>query len=430
MVKKQKNKRKQDREASPLCAIDIGSSGIRAMACTENPDGTLHILGEEMLTKYGAVERGIIVQKTEVATLIRRLLLLLGNRIGVKEPIDSVFLTVGGKLLQLTQVTVKRDLISKNYISDKLLQAMQDECRTKIEDRYSSMAVLSAEPVKYLLDGVEQTDVPSTTQKTKFIEIVYNVFVGKIETRDHTKGSFDRANISIEQQWVRPDALLTALADGRDMDEGCAIIDFGAQTTTMSVYKNDRFLYTRVVPFGSYDINLNIQAQRVSFDIAERLKTQFGYADENLVEDDRTLAVKSTEGNMVKIKTSMLARTIQMKLFEAVNPLMQDLKQYEGQISTVYITGGACKLQGIQEYLQTMTSIPVEYGTHAAWLEMTADEDYYDPQNAALVGTLALAAEYRKDFPDADPVATPPFMKAWKAIENTTLSIFTDENNG
>jgi len=431
MAKKTKTTRRDRRQDSPLCAVDIGSSGIRAMAATENPDGTLHILGMESVSKYGPVERGIIIQKTEVGMMLRRLMLLLSNRIGTREPVDSVFLTVGGKLLQQKEVSVKRDLISKNYIADKLLQAMQNESRDKIEDRYSTMAVLSTEPIKYLLDGIEQTEVPSKNQKARFIEVLYNVFVGKIESRDNTRGSFDRANISIEQQWVRPDALLAALADNSDMDKGCAIIDFGAQTTTMSVYKDDRFVYTRVIPVGGYDINANIQTQGVSFDIAEKLKQNFGYAAEEFVEQNRLLEVRSAvaEGQKVRIKTSTLAQLIQMKLFEAVNPLMQDLKQYESGIGKVYITGGACKLQGLQEYLQAMTTLPVEYGSHAAWLEETAPDDYYYPENTSLIGTLALAAEYRKDFPNEDPDHIPPYMKFWKKLEDSTLVLFTDDNN-
>ncbi len=430
MARRQKNVRKERREPCPLCAVDLGSSGIRAMAAEENPDGTLHILGMESIQKYGPVEKGIITQTTDASNILRRILLLLQNRIGMHDPIDSVFITIGGRLLQLKEVSVKRDLISRNYITDKLLEAMQNECRTKIEDRYNTMAVLHVEPVKYLLDGVEQTEVPSRDQKTKFIEIVYSVFVGLRESRDNAKGSFDRANVSIEEQWVRPDALLTALADRNDMDEGCAIIDFGAQTTTMSIYKGDNFLYCRVVPTGGYDINQNIQSQRVSFELAERLKTEFGVAAEPLVEHDRTLSVRSTlsDGSKINLQTTYLAQLIQMKLFESVSPLIQDLHEYEDKIKTVYITGGGCKLARLQEYLQAMTSLPVEYGTHAAWLEETASEEYYDPQNAALIGTLALAAAHRKDYPDKEPISVPPWKKMFDKTIEKTLEIFTEQN--
>ena len=430
MAKRKKNVRKERQEPCPLCAVDLGSSCIRAMAAEENPDGTLHILGLESIQKYGPVEHGIIVQTTEASGLVRRMLTLLTNRVGVHDLIDHVYITIGGRLLQLKEVSVKRDLISRNYISDKLLEAMQDECRTKIEDRYNTMAVLHTEPVKYLLDGVEQADAPAKDQKAKFIEIVYNVFVGMRESRDNAKGCFDRANVTIEQQWVRPDALLTALADDNDMDEGCAIIDFGAETTSMSIYKGDRFLYSRVIPYGGYDINLNIQSQRVSFEIAERLKTEFGAAAEQLIDEDRTLSVRSTlqTGEKVKIKTSKLAQLIQMKLFEILDPLLQDLHMFEDQIKHVYITGGGCKLAGMQEYLQAMTPLQVDYGTHSAWLEEDADEEYYDPQNAALVGTLALAAELRRDYPDKGPVSVPPWRKFFDNAIQTTLEIFTDQN--
>ena len=120
---------------------------------------------------------------------------------------------------------------------------------------------------------------------------------------------------------------------------------------------------------------------------------------------------------------------IQMKLNEMLDPLMKDLYEYENEIGHVYLTGGGCRLMGLCEFVQAMTKLPVEYGSHAIWLEESADDEYFYPENSALIGTLGNAAEYRKNFPDEDPETVPPFEKVWKKLSEKTLEIFTDQSN-
>lgn len=411
----------------PLCAIDIGSSYIRAAVAVENPDGTLHIEGIETLEpRPNSVERGLIINSSEMSNSIKRILLLLANRVGLHEPIDRVFIAVGGKLLQFVTTTTKRYV--NNAVTDIILETMKGDCKTKIENKYTSMAVLSVDPRVYSLDGQVQVEKPSKTQRPRYLEVVYDVFVGRIENKEKVKGAFDRANVSIEQHWVRPDALLTALSDERDRTKGCAIIDFGASTTMMSIYKGDEFLYTSVKPFGGQDINDRIEALDINHHYVEEIKQEYGYASPEYVEKNATLSVRkeSNPKELNKVKMNDIAQAIEQQLYETLTPLMADLQELENEVGIVYITGGGCKLKGLLEYVQSMTPIKVEYGTHALWLEMDAPEEYYEPENAMLIGTLALGADLRRNFPDKEPVSTPPWPWKTKIVE-TTMTLFTGE---
>lgn len=426
IMKTKKKTPKERSEGYPLCAIDIGSSSIRAMVASTNSDGTFHIKGlETMPTKPNTVERGLIVHTTEMSSMIKRILMLLANRANLSDSIDRVFVSVGGRLLQFVTTNTKR-CINRNYVTDKMLESMRTECTTKIENKYSTMAVLSADPRCYILDGEMQEERPNKNQRPNFLEVAYNVFVGRMENKEKLKGSFDRANVSIEQHWVRPDALLTALADKRDMEKGCAIIDFGAQTTMLSIYKGNEFLYTNVIALGGDDINQELEKLGINRQYVEEIKQEYGYAAKELIEKNITLAVRKPgpTKETVRVKLSDIADVIQKKLFEMLSQLMADLEDYEDEISVVYITGGGCKLNGLINYVQSMTEIEVEYGSHAAWLELDAPDEYYEPENTNLIGTLALGAEHRRNHPDKEPVSTPPWGKR---ISETMMSLFSDE---
>lgn len=427
MARKTENKKSADNY--PLVAVDIGSSSIRVMAAREAENGKLQILGyQEDKTRVGSVEKGIVTQTSDIGATIKRLLLLLGNEIGLssEETLDRAFVTVGGKLLQVKDVVVRRDLISRNYITDKLLEAMELECRTKIEARYPTMRVLSAVPYRYVLDGIEQDDAPATMQKAKKLDVIYNVFVGVREAEEKTEGSFARANKAIEEVWTRPEALAAALVTEDDEWDGCGIIDFGAQTTTLTICKSGRYLFNRVNPLGGQNITNDIKALKISAANAELLKTKYGQAATKYVTKTVNFSLRSTDNTdeRVLLNTNELARIIQLRLYEIVAPLMNDLKQYEQDIKKVYITGNGTELQDLLPYLQEQTTLPIEFGSHDTWLVKETDEEYSAPKYSMLIGTLALAMDFRHNHKEGE-------VKKLSPIENVTsrlIKIFTPED--
>ncbi len=405
MTQRKKIKPKERQRNHPLVAVDFGGSGIKVMAA-EMRDNYLHILGVEQKEKYGFVEQGIVVQTTDAGTHLSRLLHLLNNRIGRndEQPLDRVFATVGGRLLQVCDVSVKRNQISRNYISQQLKDDMLNECRQKIEGKYPQMRVLSTTPIVYILDGIEQDDEPLPTQKAKEFEIIYNVFVGLKEQEEKTVAGIARANRDIEEWWVRPEALASALIVEQESEEGAAIIDFGATTTTLSIFKNGRFLHNRVITKGGYDITRDLQSQRISFQHAELLKCKYGVAAEKFVTQSANFKIPCAEKEQgfVLLTSDMVARMIQLRLTEILTPIMKDIAHFEQDIQHVFITGGGSMLKGLVDYVQELTPLKVEYGSHEQWLDPATADEYFEPRYASLVGTLAMAADYREHHAEGE----------------------------
>jgi cell division protein FtsA len=217
--------------------------------------------------------------------------------------------------------------------------------------------------------------------------------------------SFNRSGKRLEHSYVRPDALLNVLTTESDAEKGCAILDLGAQTTTLTVYKGNQYLYNKVIPLGGYDITRDIEQLGISLAYAESLKCKYGFASSELVQKDhrfRIPAVEPTRGEIV-VTSSELAQIISNRLSQITTPLFEQLNSESGRFGVLYITGGGSMLQGILPYLQARTTIPVMYGSHAAWLTPDTPDDMCMPTYSALVGTLLLGASYRKAHPVAAP---------------------------
>lgn len=420
-------RKKYGNTSHPLVAVEIGSDSLRAMAAEMTHDGTLRILGAETSYKCYA-ERGVISNTSNASYGVSEILRLLANRIHSEE-IVKAFVPLGGRSMKIVIVSSKRNQIESKPISDLLLEDMEQECKKKVESRNPHVAVLGLVAIDYNLDGKMQVSEPADHQQAQWIEVRYVAFVGKKELEQKVLDSFIRIPKHIECAYARPDVLLTAFASPGEMEQGVGILDMGAQTTTLTVFKENRYIYSKVMAQGGYDITRDIEQLGISIAHAERLKCQYGYAYAQQVDKNRVFRIPSpmAEEGMVVIRQSDVAEIITNRLNQIFDPLMEEFNALPAP-SVLYITGGASMLMGIEEYLQSKTDVQVLYGSHAPWLSLDTPDEYCAPQYASLVGTLLMGNTYREAHPDEEheDALIKRLRKIKKTLEEQTLTIFTD----
>ena len=418
-------------DSLPLVAIDLGSDSVRAVAARRIAPDLFRILGvEERPQKLGniCVEQGIITQSSNAGYVIAEVLKLLANRIGVDE-LPTAFICVGGQSMQIVAVHSRRDQARKKEVSQELLDEMERECKEKIESRNPEVAVLGLVPSFFKLDGVEQDEIPTSEQRAALVEAHYIAFYGRKAIDTQLQKSFSQAGRSIEHAFVRPECLLSAFAtcDGNHiLMNGCAVLDMGAQTTSLTVYKGGQYLLNKVVPKGGYHITRMLEQQGMSFATAEVLKKKYGYASPEYVEKNVRMRIPASAeiGGDLVISSTELAEAIELKLQEILVPLMEELKKVEARISTLYITGGGSMMAGMAEYIQSRTTVRVQYGAHNLLLHRDTDEKYLSPQYTSLIGTILLGQDYR-DTHKNQLVQKPGFFDR---VKESTLDMFIDQN--
>jgi cell division protein FtsA len=394
------------------------------MAAEMTTGGLLRILGMEISNKFECVERGIVTNTSDAGFMINEVLKKLSNRVRV-EALPSAFVCVGGRTMQVVAVHSTRDQVRRKEIAQPLLDAMEVECKQKIEARNPDVAVLDLVPYFYKLDGVEQEHQPTENQRAALVEAHFIAFVGKKELEQKIVDSFNRSAKRLEHIYVRPDALMNAITTDEDMANGCAILDMGAQTTTLTVYKGNQYLYNKVVPLGGYDITRDIEQIGISLAYAEQLKCKYGYASADMVSTNHRfrLPAPTMPQGEVAVMATEIADIISARLEQMLTPLLDVLNAEASRFRVLYVTGGAAMLQGLVEYIQAKTSIPVMYGSHASWLTTDTPDEMCMPTYSSLVGTLLLGADYRNKHPEV----TTSGEGILDIIKEKTLTIFTDQ---
>lgn len=417
--------------STKLIAIDFGSSRISAMAAEVLENGAIRILSEESKPSDD-IKCGIVEKPTGASFKVSELLKLLKNSARMAD-ISQVSVSMGAKSMKQQTVSISRFVGKPNIVTDSLLADMLDECEKKTHK--PDIDIYEVIPISYTLDGKRMDD--PVGQNANQITAKYNIIFGHSIIKSELERCFDRTGIVLEYKPLTVDSLSTVVLEEQEKEVGCALINFGATTTTLAVYHDGVLQNLLVVPLGAKNITKDIQELGISEAHAERLKCLKGFALERLVENPMYVQIPAEEegGSPVRISTKFLSTIIEARLDEILQPIFEIILKHPYSLDAgIVITGGGSKLNSIIEFITEKTGIYTRFGDHTEWLSDDTDERFYDPCYAQLVGTILLTNEYRKEHPMEITITEPdkkpklPKRKFGEKITERIFDFFNDDN--
>jgi type IV pilus assembly protein PilM len=165
------------------------------------------------------------------------------------------------------------------------------------------------------------------------------------------------AGLEVESVDVEPFAAYRALVESNfksNWSEGTvALVDMGSSTTSMSVINDGMFAMARSIPLGSAALS-------------EALKSYFKLSDEDAESGKAQLDLRELLEDGGKENPPL--KVVQPHLDDLVRELRRSLNYYQSMqtentgsknISTVLLTGGGAKMEGLAEYIGQKLSLPV-----------------------------------------------------------------------
>jgi cell division protein FtsA len=414
-------------------AIDLGSSRISAIAAEMQKNGALKILSEEHKPSDD-IKWGIVEQVSGAAFKINECNKLLQNSAKIPEN-SMISIAIGAKTMKTIPVSVSRFVGKPNIVTETLLEDILEECRKKSEK--PDITIFDIIPLSYMLDG-KRMDEPVGKPGTQ-ITANYNVITGHSIIKAEIARCIDRTGIRLEYSPLAMEALSTVLLEEQEREDGCALINFGATTTSLAVYYEGVIQNLTVVPLGAKNITKDIQELGISEANAERLKCLKGIALESLVLQPIYVQIPSDEDiNVpVRISTKFLATIIEARLEEILQPIFDVIQNLPFSLEAgIVITGGGSKLSNILDFISKKTDIYTRFGDHSEWLSDDTPEQYLDPRFAQLIGTVLLTDDYRKQHPIEETVKKTDVNiklpnkreKLTEKISKGLFDFFNDEN--
>ncbi|MDE6205364.1 MAG: cell division protein FtsA, partial [Duncaniella sp.] len=260
-------------EEKVIIALEIGSSKIKGAIGTVSPDGALNVKAVEEepisdIVRYGCI-RNIVETERAVRNVINRLELRETPR-----KIQGVYLSVGGRSLTAQPVEIERRLPSESIISEEIIQ---DITREALEVPLNERSIVTVTPRELLVDN-EVTPRPIGVMGSHIVARLNLVSCRTQLLRNLSVVIEDRLGLKIMDTFARPIALAELVLLNEEKKLGCMLVDFGAETTTVAIYKGGVLMHLAVLPMGSRNITRDITTLNYLEEQAEELKKTGGSA--------------------------------------------------------------------------------------------------------------------------------------------------------
>lgn len=370
-----------------IVAIELGSSKIAGAVGRKRPDGSLQVVAYANEPASGFVRRGVVynIDKTAqcLTDLINRLEPELNNA-----TIEQAYVGVGGYTLHSERNTVARAFEEETRVSDAIVTSMEEENAVKQYPGHNILVMVSQE---YKI-GNNLLNEPVGVNCTR-IEGNYLNLLARTSVMDNTGKSFELAKVNIANDSIGPLVAADVLLTDHERRQGCVLVDLGADTTTISIYKGGYLRFLTVVPMGGQNITRDLCSLQLDEQEAERIKRNFGIlfptsADETVQLDaSRVIEVR-------KIHDVIEARfeEIMLNVCHQIEASGYDVKNL---LAGIVFCGGGINLKGIEGVLaQKFPSIKVRLAhdtvTQVDWDTATHPEN---GTQGVLVGLLMAGDE-------------------------------------
>ena len=171
-------------------------------------------------------------------------------------------------------------------------------------------------------------------------------------------------NVGIQAE----DFVLNALASGEAVLEsternmGVIVADIGGGTTDIALYVDGSAWHTKVVPIGGSHITNDIAiGLRVPFEVAERVKLQYGDCRPEQIDASFVFTVEPFSGEKIQVGRQDLASVIEARVEEMFQIVLNEIREsgYDGLLPAgIVLTGGCAQLRGIADVAQRVLGVP------------------------------------------------------------------------
>ena len=365
-----------------IAAIELGSSKIAGIAGKKNSDGSIQVLAYAREDSSSFIRKGVIYNLDKTAQSLTSIINKLEG--ALNNSIAKIYVGIGGQSLRTVRNVVSRDLEEETIISQELVDSICDE---NLEIPLIDMDILDVAPQEYKIGNNLQADpvgVAGSHIEGRFL-------------KKNLERCFEQAKIEIADLLISPLVTADAVLTESERRSGCALIDFGADTSTISIYKNNILRFLTVLPLGGNSITHDLVSLQIEEEEGERLKIRYGNAFYEEEEGEEPATCQLEEGGRT-VELGKLNNIIEARTEEIIANVWNQiqLSGYDDKLlAGLIITGGASNLKNLDEALRKRSKIEKVRSARFVRNTIHADEDVVkkDGTQNTLFGLLAAGNE-------------------------------------
>lgn len=343
-----------------IVAIDIGTTKICVLVARHFEHQAVEILGIGHAPSEG-LRKGVVVDISKTIHSIKQAVYEAQLMAGIA--IESAHIGVsGGHIHSLNShgvVPVNSGEVRPFDITNVLAAARA----VPIQEGQQILHVL---PQYFVIDSQEKVQDPLGMFGIR-LEVQAHIITGSIASVQNLIKCCEMAGVKVEDIILEQLASADAVLSDDERELGVGMIDIGGGTSDVALYQHGNIRHTMVLPVAGNHFTQDVAVGvHTNLKEAERIKKDFGYAWEPLIQEDdffEVITLENNQRNLVSLKD--LNQIIQPRAEEIFSLIHEEIVKRNLQpfIATgLVLTGGGSLLKGMNELATYIFNAPVRVG--------------------------------------------------------------------
>ena len=317
-----------------IIAIELGSSKVTGVGGKKLPDGSVEVHAVVKTEASDFMRNGMILNLKKSVERIKYVINQLQTQLNCN--VTQVYIGHGGQGLHSVENVAIKNFDTMVPISQDVVKELMNE---NSNADFENQEILEVMPLEYGVGTQKQVDpvgVLSDHIDGHFLNIIARPII-----RNSIQDCMKQVGKTVVEYKCVPLTIADEVLSNDDKRTGCALVDFGADTTTVSVYWKNMLRYVGVIPLGGNNITKDIMSLQIDWDDAEKLKKDFGYvATEDLSDEERELVVYTLIDG-TKITKGQIAEVIEARLEEILINVKDQISHSKYSVSSL-MCGAVC----------------------------------------------------------------------------------------
>jgi cell division protein FtsA len=352
-----------------FCGLDLGTHTMKASIVRLTDEDNLDLLGvyETRATGFKEVS---ISDISELAECIQRTVQGVMQKTGIK--IHAVQLGVSGSFLTTRRTSAVIPLIDSGTKVISKFDLRKVEQQAKMLGVNLDEEIIHDFPQWYKIDDINTSTNPAGLIGRKIETSLLLLTANSLRVRNLTK-AVHQAGFEVNSVAFCGYAASDVAVDREDKALGCALVDIGANITSVIFFKNGLVGDVQFIPWGGNYVTQSI-AERLSLtvDLAEEIKKTHAVANPKDVTGE--ILVKREKG-YIPIRRESVCEAVNWEIENFLTHLETVIKGshlYHQLNKGIVMVGGGSLLPGAIERIEERVNTPVRMGAATPGLNNSA----------------------------------------------------------
>lgn len=304
-----------DADKFVYAALELGSSHIRGLLAYKDASGRVVPMASRSVESSGCIVHGAIHNIDLVSSIAKEIIDAFNRELADSNyKIAQIYVSVNCRSLCST-----RRIVTHTFEGDGTLVTEEDERLLKkeaLEEALPRHELISVLPPYYIVNG--RREVSIVGMLCREVRAYYTLLSIRESYYQLIKMLVEnRLGLKLAGILATPICEAHVLLSSGVKQAGCALVNIGADCTTVSVYKNAALELLQVYPIGGAAITSDLTSLGILREDAERLKCTKLSALSELKDADIHVNVATLDGaSMRKMSLTDLNRCIQARMKE------------------------------------------------------------------------------------------------------------------